>query len=268
MLEADINAAKTFVLDHGTAVEKARLAVLTGSSAAPIAAAVEEFGQSQRRDGGWAPFWHESASSVDAACFTLAQLEQLGASAPAIIAAAVRYLQDQQHDDGYFHEAFTLTADAPKWARPGHFPATVYLTANAALWLTYYDAESSTAVRARNWLLQHAEAGRLPGYGQSTWLFAASLLCAGQQAAAQPLLEFLVGQVDNMDAGSLSWMGTSLIVGQASPAHPLLHRVAAALTTKQGDDGGWHSADEAWQDVYSTLEAIRILLYHKKGRPR
>ncbi len=70
-----LEAAVEFVKANGNELEQLRLRLLLGEQV-ENSGAVRLIAETQRADGGWAPFWAE-ASALDSTCFRLAQLEQL-----------------------------------------------------------------------------------------------------------------------------------------------------------------------------------------------
>src|SRR2546430_6624473 len=75
---ADIDGAIGYVVAHGDAVDRARLSWLrSGLAPPPEVLAKVEIGQAPA--GGWPAFWAGEGASVDATCFRLAELDDLGA---------------------------------------------------------------------------------------------------------------------------------------------------------------------------------------------
>ena len=75
---ADIDGAIGYVVAHGDPVDRARLSYLrSGAAPPPDAVAKAEMGQAP--GGGWPAFWAGDTASVDATCFRLAELDDLGA---------------------------------------------------------------------------------------------------------------------------------------------------------------------------------------------
>src|SRR5947209_7156205 len=131
---ADIDAAIGYVVAHGDQVDRARLSWLrSGSTPAPEIVAKAEIGQAP--SGGWPAFWAGDVASIDATCFRLAELDDLGALEREPARKALRWLASRQRPDGTWEEDESLTDSAPVWARPGDPEARLYLTANAGYWL-------------------------------------------------------------------------------------------------------------------------------------
>ncbi len=96
----DIDAAIGFVVAHGDAVERARLSWLrTGTQPSPEVLDSAEVGQTL--GGGWPASWGDEVASVDATCFRLAELDDLGALAYAgVVHAASQALAAHLRPDG------------------------------------------------------------------------------------------------------------------------------------------------------------------------
>ena len=73
----DLDAAIGFVVAHGDPVDRARLSWLR-SGAVPPPEVFEKVEMGQTRDGGWPAFWAGDVASVDATCFRLGELDDLG----------------------------------------------------------------------------------------------------------------------------------------------------------------------------------------------
>ena len=131
----DIDAAIGFVIARGDQVDRARLSYLR-TGAAPRAEALDRGELGQAPDGGWPAIWAGDVASVDATCFRLAELDDLGALHRPAARRALDWLAGRQRPDGTWEEDESLAGEAPPWARPGDPEARLYLTANAAFWLT------------------------------------------------------------------------------------------------------------------------------------
>jgi hypothetical protein len=137
----DIDAAIGYVVAHGDPVERARLSYLrTGTP--PPASALERIEIEQTPAGGWPAAGDGSVPSVDATCFRLAELDDLGGLHGPAVERALAWLASVQRQDGTWQEDESLAAEAPAWAMPGDPEATLYLTAVAGFWLTVAEVEA------------------------------------------------------------------------------------------------------------------------------
>lgn len=256
----NLGKAVDFVKQSGNEVELARLDyLLTGKR--PSQEVVDKFFTGQRSDGGWAPFWAGDYSSVDATCFRLAQAEQLGiGKAEMAVERAVHFLAQRQTANGSWQEDEKVSDLAPPWAKPGDLTATLYLTANCALWLALLSNDRDKALGAAGYLYRHLdESGKLPGYLQTHWLAAALWQKLAWQEAAERVSAYLGGKLTDLAASDLSWLITTLCATGVEADHPLLEVAAALLEPAQQSDGRWASEDGPGQDVHVTLEALRAL---------
>ncbi|WFE58124.1 prenyltransferase/squalene oxidase repeat-containing protein [Micromonospora sp. WMMD712] len=140
----DLDAAIGFVVAHGDAVERARLSWLrAGATPSPELLDSAEVGQTPT--GGWPAVWGTDLASVDATCFRLAELDDLGALGRPAARRALDWLASRQQADGGWEEDAALADDAPWWARPGDPEARLYLTATVTFWLTVADLDAARA---------------------------------------------------------------------------------------------------------------------------
>lgn len=257
---ADLAKAIQFVQANGTAVDLARLTFLHHHQPAPPAV-VAELSANQRDDGGFAPFWAADYSSLDATCYRLAQAEQVGIPADTpFVQQALAHLAARQQADGRFSEDPAITDSAPPWAKPGDLAATLYLTANCGFWLALWGDEPEPALDAADFLKRHLESdGRFPSFLHTHWLAAGLWLQMGNTAVYESVCHALHQQLDQLSAGNLAWMATTLLAAAAEADHPLIHAAAEHLDKLQQPDGRWPGDDGDWQDVHTTLEALRVL---------
>ena len=258
---ARIQDAIAFVRGHGTAQEQARLNFLMGSRDETSEAA-GELEKDQRPDGGWAPFWAQDETSVDATCFRLAQCEQLGLATNAMIRGAIAFLATRQQQNGSLEEQPELALVAPPWVAPGNVAASIYLTANAGYWISYYQPSNPALPRLQQYLTSHIGAhGRLPSFLHAQWLTAGLLYGLGDKPNAEKIMDDLRGRLLELEASHCAWMINCLCVMGVAPNHPLIADALGKLDTLQQDDGRWPSDDGDWRDVHTTLEALRAVSF-------
>lgn len=239
----DLVRAAAFVETDGNPFEQARLRALLHGEPAPPEALPRA-----NDDGGYSAFWSGEASSLDATCFALDQLSDLGDEAATLRARAILFLQARRQRDGWWQEDASLAAQAPPWAMPGDEAATVYATANCGYWCDN--------ARAADWLATRVSAeGRLPSFLEAHWL-AAALLRRHAHAAAWPIVRHLAGRVGELGPGELAWLASAL------PAEPVAAVARELLAARQEPDGRWRSEDGGELDVATTLAALRVLRTH------
>lgn len=249
--------ATQFIQSHASPLVLARLDFVLHNQPAS-ADVIAEIQASQRKDGGFPPFWAPDYSSLDATCFHLSQAQQLGIPFDAaVITTALRFLARRQKENGSWEEDSSIATQAPPWAKPGELPAMLYLTANCASWLaasTDYAIESSRAVA---FLAAHQEqSGRLPSFLHTHWLAAGAWLRLGLTQPALFALGYLHGRFDDLSASHLAWLITTLLPAGLPSDHALIVQSLAKLAGLQQPDGRWHSEDGADFDVNTTLEAL------------
>ncbi|WP_347405122.1 prenyltransferase/squalene oxidase repeat-containing protein [Micromonospora sp. WMMD1082] len=268
----DIDAAIGFVVAHGDAVERARLSWLrTGAPPPPELLDSAEVGQTL--GGGWPASWGDEVASVDATCFRLTELDDLGALSRPSARRALDWLAAAQQRDGCWEEDPALADTAPEWARPGDPEARLYLTANAAFWLTVAGLDARAAgpldhrvggayagvvQAASQALAAHLRPdGSWPSFLAAGWLSAAVLhrqQLFYESAQIKAVLAERVPQVSAADAG---WLASTLRRVGVDEQEWTMVAARRRLTETQRSDGGWSSDDGHQFDVHATLAVIR-----------
>jgi prenyltransferase beta subunit len=258
---SDIQSAIQFVRNHGNKVEQARLNVLLQADNL-VQEAAQQLKGTQREDGSWSPFWAPNASSLDATCYRLAQSEQLGITEADFIEQAILFIIGRQNQDGSFEEATELASVAPPWAMPGDDSATIYLTANAGYWIRHYNGSNSCLSQIESFLVsQLNDEGYLPAFLQANWLAAGLLHSLGHHKHTESMMNYLLAKLPELEPSNLAWLINSLCVMGVSPEHQLIWSAKNKLEQLQNGDGHWASEDGEWQDVHTTLEAIRAIQF-------
>jgi len=278
-MPVDYNRAVAYILEHGDGMERYVLDNLEGEDKydAPPHSEVERLVLSgQRADGGWAPFWATDYSSLDATCYRLARAELSRMSLPG---SALEFLRSRQRPDGSWEEDESVRESAPPWAKPGELAARLYITANCGWWLidagAYgHRAYKDEAARAGAYLERHlAPDGALPSFLQAYWLAAALWIRLNWPQPgpnrrepevpdlARRALDHLATLLDDeVPAGALGWMLTTLGPLGVSPEHPAITKAIALLAERQRADGGWTSEDGPDRDAYVTAQALLALI--------
>ncbi|NGM14528.1 terpene cyclase/mutase family protein [Verrucosispora sp. CWR15] len=268
----DIDAAIGFVVAHGDAVERARLSWLrTGTQPSPEVLDSAEVGQTL--GGGWPASWGDEVASVDATCFRLAELDDLGALGRPSARRALDWLAAGQQPDGCWEEDRALADSAPEWARPGDPEARLYLTANAAFWLTVAGLDARAAGpldhrvggayagvvhAASQALAAHLRPdGSWPSFLAAGWLSAAVLHRQQMFYESAQIKAVLAERLPQASAADAAWLAVTL--RRVGVDHQEWTLVAARrrLTETQRSDGGWSSDDGHQFDVHATLAVIR-----------
>lgn len=259
--EVSIDSALRFVETHANAAGRARLRFAFSGEQAP-ADVLAGIYAAQRAGGGFAPRWAPEASSIDATCRQLAELEQLGGLArpDSRLTRAVNFLALRQAPDGSIEEDTGLAELAPSWALPGDPAAQLCLTANAGFWLAMLDPLPEAANAAGRFLHNQLQKGdALASYMRANWLAAGLWHRLGWMKPFDYACAYLLRQLESLDAGSLGWLGVTLLVAGVPPAHALLQAVTRYLASLQEPDGRWHGDDETQNDVDATIAALRVI---------
>jgi hypothetical protein len=273
---ADVDAAIGFVVAHGDPVDRARLSWLR-SGIAPPPEALEKVEIGQTPGGGWPAFWAGDVASIDATCFRLAELDDLGGLDRPPARRARLWLADQQRPNGMWEEDEALAGVAPPWAQPGDEEARLYLTMNSAFWLTVAGPTQDPAHPVDPRILENEHAamitraveafraclrpdGSWPSFLVTGWLGAALLHHLGWFYEAAQIQMNLTDRVPQMTAADCAGMLAALRRIGMSHEDMLLGAARRRLTETQRSDGGWESDDGAAFNVHTTLTAIRALL--------
>ncbi|MFD0819775.1 prenyltransferase/squalene oxidase repeat-containing protein [Micromonospora zhanjiangensis] len=268
----DLDAAIGFVAAHATAVDRARISFLrTGTP--PATAIVDEAEVGSAPGGGWPAFWGGDVASVDATCFRLAELDDLGALGRPAARSALDWLASRQLPDGGWEEDASLANQAPPWAKPGDPEAGFYLTAYAGFWLTVagLDARSAGPLDHRVGGVYagvvhgaaQAVAGRLksdgtwPSFLPAGWLSAAVLQRQQLYYEAARIRAVLAEPLPEMSPADVAWMASALRRVDTPADDALIVAARRRLAGTQRSDGGWSSDDGDAFDVHTTLAAIR-----------
>lgn len=272
----DLDAAIGYVVAHGDLVDRSRLSYLRSAILPPedVLGKVE-IGQAPA--GGWPAYWGAGIASVDATCFRLGELDDLGAIEREPARRALDWLAQRQRRDGMWEEDEGLAEVAPPWARPGDPEARLYLTANAAFWLAASGRDAGGGRHTRGpsaadneraaIVARAAEAfraslrpdGSWPSFLATGWLGAALLHHLGWFYESAQIQVILAKRVPGMSPADAAWMGAALRRVGMSPDDSVLVEVRRRLSGTQRHDGGWPSDDGGAFDVHTTLAAIRAL---------
>lgn len=268
-----MDAAIGYVVAHGDTVDRARLSWLrTGAAPPPEILDSAELGPVP--EGGWPAFWGGEVASIDATCFRLAELDDLGALHRPAARKALHWLAGRQRPDGTWEEDESLAGQAPAWAAPGDPEARLYLTAYAGFWLAVAeldDARSagpfdrhtrgpySPAVYAAAQAVVGAlrPDGTWPSYLAVGWLGAALLHRQEMFYESARMQGVLTDRLPKMSPADAATMGAALRRIGVPPQDWVLAATRRRLAETQRSDGGWDSDDGHRFDVHTTLAAIR-----------
>jgi hypothetical protein len=272
----DLDAAIGYVVAHGDAVDRARLSWLC-SAVVPPEDLLDKAEMGQARDGGWPAFFGAGVASIDATCFRLAELDDLGALDRPAARRAVGWLASRQRPDGMWEEDESLADSAPPWAMPGDPEARLYLTVNAAFWLAVAgpgadpgrhhhghrpedNAHATIVARAAEAFRASLRPdGSWPSFLVTGWLGAAVLYHLGWFYEAAQIQVILAERVTDMSPADCAWMAAALRRVGLGLDDWLLVAAKRRLAETQRNDGGWPSDDGDAFNVHTTLAAIRAM---------
>jgi hypothetical protein len=262
----DLDAAIGYVVAHGDVVDRARLAWLrTGQ--APPADVLEKAEVGQASTGGWPAYWGAQVASVDATCFRLAELDDLGAIDRPAARRALSWLAGSQRPDGMWEEDESLAGIAPPWAQPGDDEAKLFLTTSVAFWLIVGGPAPGDEDEHATRIARAAEAfraslrpdGSWPSFLVTGWLGCAMLYHLGWFYESAQIQVSLADRVPSMTAADTASMFSALRRIGMSTEDWLLSAARKRLSETQRSDGGWPSDDGDQFNVHTTLAAIRAL---------
>jgi hypothetical protein len=264
----DIEAAIGFVVARGDQVDRARLSWLR-SDVPPHPDVIAKVEMGRSPGGGWPAFWSSDVSSLDATCFRLAELDDLGALDRPAARSALAWMAARQRPTGMWEEDDALADSAPSWATPGDPEAAVYLTANVGFWLAVAgqpsgakspDANPYAAVVARASQAFRASMrpdGTWPSFLVAGWLAAGMLFHTGWYYESAQLQVVLADRIPGMSAADVAWLSAALRRAGLSQDDFIMVAAKKRLGETQRSDGGWPSDDGDAFDVHTTLAAIR-----------
>jgi hypothetical protein len=253
----DLDAAIGFVVAKGDPVDRARLSFLrTGTLPGEAILAAAEAGITL--GGGWPAFYSGRIPSIDATCFRLWQLDDLGGLTRHPARSALHWLASRQRPDGTWQEDAALAADAPPWAQPGDPEATLYLTANASYCLSMTDGYEEVVQRAAGYVRESLNPdGTWPSFLVTGWLGAAVMSKVGNFYEAARMQGVLQDRLPTMSGGDAAALGAALRRSGLSDDDWTMVAARRRLGETQRSDGGWSSDDGPLFDVEVTLNAIR-----------
>ncbi len=268
----DLDAAIGFVVAHGDAVDRARLSRLR--TGAPVPSDVLDAAESgPAPGGGWPAVLDGEVASIDATCFRLAELDDLGALGRPAARHALDWLAARQLPDGGWDEDPSLAGLAPEWATPGDPEARLYQTANAGFWLTVAGLDARAAgpldhrvggayagvvqAAAQALVAQLAPDGSWPSFLPAGWLAAAVLHRQQMYYESARIQAVLADRIPRMSPADVAWLAATLRRVDVGEEQWLLVSARRRLAETQRSDGGWDSDDGHQFDVHTTLRAIR-----------
>jgi hypothetical protein len=267
----DLDAAIGYVVAHGDVVDRARLSYLrSGAVPGPDILDKAEFGDLPK--GGWPALATSAVPSVDATCFRLGELADLGALGRPVARSALGWLASRQRPDGYWEEDESLASVAPAWAKPGDHEAALYLTVNAAYWLAVtapkpryygehldYEYAQHIALAAEAFRATLDGHGDWPSYLATGWLGCSLMFYVGMFYESAQVQVILADRIPEMAASDCAALAATMRSVGMSADDWVLQGARRRLSQTQRHDGGWESDDGPLFDIHTTLTEIRAL---------
>lgn len=257
-----------FVLDHGDAMQEARLKCILGESLTPWDL-VGPFLELQNQDGGFPVCLHAgNLSTVEDTLDALWWLDELLLLKSVVGQSACAYLTEKQTRAGFWDADVSLATSHPEWIIPGEISTQMYLTSYAAYWLNLVVGKNESGLEgASRFLLAHQEkSGKFTGPLHATWLSASDLYMKGftYQASADKAVFYLASlPIKQWEDSQLAWAISSLGNAGLSSDMPFIKNGLIELARRQDPDGSWCSEDGPAYSVDATIEVIKTLKFHK-----
>lgn len=264
----DVKKGIQFVLDHGDAMQEARLKCVLGESMTPWDL-VGPFLELQNQDGGFpVGLQHGNLSTVEDTLDALWWLEELLLLKSVVGQSACEYLTHKQTRAGYWDADVSLVTSHPEWIIPGDPATQMYLTSYAAYWLNLVVGKKDPTLEgASKFLLEHQEPnGKFSGPLHATWLAASDLYMKGYSfhAYADRAVFYLDSlPLQHWEDSQLAWAIISLGNAGLSSDMPFIQNGLRELQRRQDRDGSWCSEDGPANSVDATIEVIKTLKFHK-----
>jgi hypothetical protein len=254
-LEKAIQYVRSYSSDP---IESIRLDYLLNKQV-PSNEQIKELITSQREDGSWSPFWAPGQSSLDATCYRLAILEQVGIKNHYVISKAIDFLSNCMNESGVFEEDKKLANVCPPWVQPGDIKSQLYLTSNCGFWINYYSLKGVSSKPIKYLSSQLGNEGEINSFLHTYWLVGGLFYSIGMQTEAYLIFNNLIRRLSEMSADNLAWLLNTLIASGVPKDEVIIKQAIRKLLTLQHDDGGWTSDDGSWRNVHTTLEAKRAI---------
>lgn len=265
----NIERARLFVDEHGTAVERARAAALVDNRKPEQAP--DEIRALQNADGGFpVGLVAGRPSALSPTAYVLTWLRELGLRKSPEAQRALALISQRQLRSGIWREQPEVQQfDVPLWMDPDSTAADIYTTALCAGTLAVLGADELPVDIAANWLQkQQARDGVLTGFRAiSSWLAvpAFAQIYGRETRATRRLIGGLGGILsEEWSAGMLAWMLQSLLDAGYTRRTELVDRAWNMLVAAQQPDGSF-APDEDESPVQITLQAIDVARRMPRG---
>lgn len=259
----DLRRARTFVEDHGTPIERARLVALLDRRWPEVVP--PELAALQNPDGGFAyELRPGEPSTLHHTALVLSWLQDLHQGESATADGAYAFLLSRQTKRGIWRESRDLQRfELPPWMDPDSAAADVYTTALCATTLLTHEDAALAVDRGVAWLqTQQGRDGLLAGFKvhASSLAVPAFSDILGQDGRATRRLIAALGEAltPEWTPSMVAAMLQRLLDAGFSQRTEVVARGWELLQTMQAPDGSFASEDESEGPVAITLTVLDV----------
>ncbi len=261
-MRINIDQARAWIEQHGTALDRLRLTTLLGASAPE--AVPDDIRALQNADGGFpVGLVAGRPSALSPTVYVLSWLRDLRLTDSDAARRAIAFIINRQTQRGIWRESREVQRfDPPPWMDPDSTAADIYTTALCAGALAVLSDNDLPVDLAVAWLqTQQQRDGLLTGFrAHSSWLAvpAFAAIYGHETRATRRLIAGLGGILDDSWTGSmLAWLLQSLLDGGYTRRTELVNRAARLLESSQRPDGSF-TVDEGDDPAHTILQAINV----------
>lgn len=253
----DKDKAIGYILEHGNVLDTYKMEFMLGlgrDDRVPL----DFFISHQNEDGGFA-FKMEKGNPSSVAT-TLSMLEwynELEITYTGSYKRCVRFLLDHQEGGAWDEPDDIATLNPEEWYVPHALSTKLWLTAQTANDLLFYEKEEYAAQKSLRFMHQHKrDDGTFEGYTITNWIMMSLYAQLGMSEAAQALLPYVRMNIEK-DTKLIIWALDCL--WKAKMENVLAGELLDLLESKQARDGCWTTAEGEECYPLITVEALRTL---------
>lgn len=261
-MKLDLERATAFVETQGSALDRARVHVITGT--VQLMEVPDELRALQNADGGFpVGLVVGRPSALSPTAHALSWLRDLQLVERAEAQRALAFIAARQMPRGIWRERLDVQPfNPPPWMDPESTAADVYTTALCAGTIAVLSDDDLPVDLAVNWLqTQQGPDGLLIGFkAHSSWLAVPAFeRINGQEGRATRRLIAGLGDIldEEWPGSMLAWMLQCLLDAGYTRRTQLLNRAWQFLVAAQQPDGSF-SVDEGDDPIQTTIQAIDV----------
>ncbi len=262
-----IQKAIDFINKNGSEYDKIKLKIILGEEiASSKAKLIEYYSILQNRDGGF-PYLYQknSISTINVTVYSILTMMDYGIIENNTFDSAIEFLYRNQYENGSWNESSALIElEPPFWDDPRKPYTPIWLTANTCFLLARLGFISSPIlIKGINYLLKKRDpSGKIEGFLQATWLFAAtlSLIHGNESKIVIELLDIINHNFEQIaNSSDIIWCLQSLVDGGIPIKSNLIEKIIQNLLSQQKNNGKWSSNDGIEFDASTTVSVIYLL---------